>query len=996
MSRADIREKEIAYAWLLEIAGLPHRYYSGQRPPAKSIGWGGVEYTDLPFLASIGSQTAEYSALGGVAEMGGMTVTVKSSQGTEPAYDPAVVLMRNGRRMSSRAVRLAETLPHDNVAVDVVLNRDVAGWPTIGGREVFHCGVETLVAQGGTDTSPPRFIAADRAMLGTRVDEHIYDAALGWQPWVTSEIVTWKGRRVRLLRAAITGAPLVEDDYEEVLRGELDRPPQRATNGSVQVGLAPLTVALKKKVGGDSVITGLVTTHHLYTRGIRSTIAHTQVFARGAMMKQQNVAMGDAAGSGKVRLNASNASMADNTDPTLALGHPRRSHFQVSDSVAKTMAADGAAPFAVATEIAVGVGFPTANTNGGGVVENVDLWDVHAVDLCGGADEAVLEWPQGVEAAVNAAWNPGTVAGASGAWADVKLVLSGDRPRVEVLRNGTASEGPLQIEFRSDWGEPGLAAKDYFRRQGYIRHRAGVATLGIDFAAPDETRWQDNGERWTRVVVSSHRRGANQAPQRFDLRGVAIAIYEAGERYFLARSNVLGTISGVKWVLITWTDPRGEQRRQTLPIIAVTAEIVGGKTIGYRYEIGETHRQQAKAFGDWPGNGTRCQIRAAAMWSEAPAAQVLLELLLSGRGNSINSGGYDRQAFGANLNEDDVWIETFLSAPDVGPWTRPLAEEVQIGQWITPILQAMGCALAMVLDEATGMQRLALVHLGLEFAPDSAKTLTAAHASGGVGGPVQAAITTTYKIEAGYNEADDKPTLTPTYVDADAKGDAGGDAGEALKLELKGLVVRGATDGAALALALASDLRARYGRPRLTHQITTYHGAHAGLGLGKVVRLALPEAQAVGRVVKTSIDHDRQRATLGVVVYGVNGAGWHKALKVSAVISPTVVEVEANAFTRDRHPITGQPQADLDYWAVNDPCACVKRGQWAARVQTSISAINSGTRRVTFAANHLLAVGDTIRPRAYDDSTAEQKGFLYVADADDTLGAAGDRAKDWM
>ena len=147
MSRDDLRLPTWRYAWLLEISGLTVRYYAGQAPPTRSIGWGGVDYTDLPLITGVGSQTSRLTALGGVAEMGSITVTLTGQRGATGDHDPVTLLLRNGRRDSTRVARLAASLPHDTPAVDVTLDRDVTGWPTVGGREIFHLGVETLVAQ---------------------------------------------------------------------------------------------------------------------------------------------------------------------------------------------------------------------------------------------------------------------------------------------------------------------------------------------------------------------------------------------------------------------------------------------------------------------------------------------------------------------------------------------------------------------------------------------------------------------------------------------------------------------------------------------------------------------------------------------------------------------------------------------------------------------------------------------------------------------------------
>ena len=117
-------------------------------------------------------------------------------------------------------------------------------------------------------------------------------------------------------------------------------------------------------------------------------------------------------------------------------------------------------------------------------------------------------------------------------------------------------------------------------------------------------------------------------------------------------------------------------------------------------------------------------------------------------------------------------------------------------------------------------------------------------------------------------------------------------------------------------------------------------------------------------------DLDANRLALEVRPHGGIGAGYAPSLRVESVVDSDTVVVEADAFSDD----------DLSRFAASDAVACIPLGDWSSRNHRIISAINTGTREVSFTVGHGLAAGDIIRPDDYDTATGSRAalgGFAF-------------------
>jgi hypothetical protein len=99
--------------------------------------------------------------------------------------------------------------------------------------------------------------------------------------------------------------------------------------------------------------------------------------------------------------------------------------------------------------------------------------------------------------------------------------------------------------------------------------------------------------------------------------------------------------------------------------------------------------------------------------------------------------------------------------------------------------------------------------------------------------------------------------------------------------------------------------------------------------------------------------------------------------------------VAANEYAPAIAP-SGAAQVDVDLFRVGDAVSYVPRGDYASKVDTTISAI--GTNTVTVA--HNVPVGEgTFRPRGYTLTTSLLQAYCHMADEATLAFSNGDASK---
>jgi hypothetical protein len=246
-----------------------------------------------------------------------------------------------------------------------------------------------------------------------------------------------------------------------------------------------------------------------------------------------------------------------------------------------------------------------------------------------------------------------------------------------------------------------------------------------------------------------------------------------------------------------------------------------------------------------------------------------------------------------------------------------------------------------------------------------------------------------------YDEATDEPRIRFNYQNTDTQAEYARSDKE--EVQLRGITVPDDDLGAAQALLRRwfSSMRSTFGRKRRVYEAIVPAYRALALNPGDVITLsddlALRYDATRGlegehmRLISIEQVPDTNRYKLRMIWRDANGAGWAPAMRVASVVDADTLVVEANAYSGEVHHITGEVQRDAGFFSVGDSVQCVPLGNWANRVQTTITAISGNT--LTFAAAHTLKAGDNIRPGRFQSVSSVLQQYCYLANEDGLLGA---------
>ncbi|MDP3908842.1 MAG: hypothetical protein Q8Q14_00485 [Gemmatimonadales bacterium] len=1022
MTWREVTDGLTAWRFLLTVGGLSVRYYSVGDPrrtdwPTPLVPGTAIIYTDREAITEVSAQTAELDPSLGFMSDSGVTVTLASRGDLTDASDPLTQLMRVGNRGATLDALLITSIPHSAVIPGGVIevDRDVSGW---GFPRLIHIGREAFWVDGAAGTGafgdPYRFNYVSRAAAGTRHHAHKVNAEQGWQPHVTGEVVHWRTRPATL-RVANERDSGGLSDAVDVVRGFIGLSPQLADDGlSVTLYIQPWRALLTGTFGGDvqngaDAVAELAQGYHVFDGESALTVEHVQEYPAGRVFATSIVgALATGAGNPFINVQGSIRARVEgvfDSGGALPAGHPRKGLIDV-DGHAEPYEITGTV-IGPPSQILINppLAAPGVLDNDG--LSNPDLRESIQADVVPAGAVSLVDWPNGAIQAINAAtgWTPGTYLGTAGQWADVKIVADGATPRPALMaRLNTDYPAPVDLRFSAGSG-PGMYVWGD-RRLWYP----------LDFARPDDERRYDarpsdisgrshqedaEGE-WTRTEWVTKRRDRGEW-DRYEIRGIADTFYQTGETYILLSADVLDLTAVPQRLEAVWYEG-GEEKRGSFRVVSSAQEFAGPTLVGYRYEVARADRELAPSMGDWPGE-KRATFTPIVEFREEDPRRIMLRLLYSGQGTLTNHAAYDVLPFGFNLTDDDVDLGSFWDFPipvELTKWSLDVRAGDTGEDVLGPMARVLGGVLASRVDPTTGTRRIAFVSTGLDNARDAVTSIGAGDWSGIVASGTDERVFNRYVFEMNHDPATGDPGLKVAFNDRDSIGETG--ESRELELALRGLhVPADSPEAARRVLAPAFEqLRIQFGQPRRLWKGRIWTGDALLIDPGCVVLLSATDAvdaagrrgitNAPARVLLVTHDWREGISEIHATTYGINGSGWAPALRVAVSTSPNVVIVEANYYTRNRHPITGAVQTDVQHFAVNDAVACIPVGNFAARVQTTITSIVGNV--VTFAAPHGLSIGDTIRPRAYDVASSAHQAFAYGADAAGTLGAAADPAYD--
>jgi len=625
----------------------------------------------------------------------------------------------------------------------------------------------------------------------------------------------------------------------------------------------------------------------------------------------------------------------------------------------------------------------------------------------GGNTPVAARWPGPVIDRINAVTAPGTILGAAGRTADLRLVPGAgeDGARLEVKTLTRSHTRPPQLRFITprfslwygiDLWDPNAPTEN-------------ARGLPVD----TEPNFDRLGNAFYRAAEITEVGDDGVASASLAIRGIADAYCRSGDTWVWTEEAPFSTPSAADPVrlLVRFQDVSNQEHETDFRVVETKlASTEDPAAPGYLHRIHPRDIGRHSSFGDWPG-ADAAVIRQHVRFVNLPPTTILLELLLSGQGNGVNHPTYDVLPYGANLDQaqvDVAGIENFI-VPSVAAGQNFRMEETKsIGEVLEPLLRLMGAVLVSRLDIVSGARQLTLVQIGAPTRTDSRRDVADADWA-----DEKRPQTTTdtgiinllvYKLNY---DPEGEPRLTVAVADRDSM--ARYDETASKEEELIGLRLPGNSPEADRAFLLQPALTvfSELAEPRRVLKGSIAASDAIDLDPGQVVVVSASDAvgmdgtngftSVTGRIIAKRPDWSRNETELSIRIYAFEGAGWAPELEVSALgPGPNEVTVApggaVNAFTLAAHPITGAAQTDLDYWAIGDVARMVPAGNYGASVAGLVVTAISATT-ITFGAPPGAAVGDTIRPDDYDAASAAHQAFAYLADDADTLGAAADPFK---
>jgi hypothetical protein len=1007
--------------WRLEIAGCIYSFTSrGTWPAVPFTGaHSGINFTDVACVQAVSALSSSMDPTSAVVEYDPITITLAADfRAPRTLGDPGIVFGAVSDRSATWRGTLLQTAgPADTT---IYVDTDPTGLST---PRLIYIGQECISVNGtagvGTAADPWRFTSCVRGCGGTISQRHVVSSVTGAAPRVlTPEKCSWKGARARLVIAhEFAGSGGAISIPVEWMRGFLPHAPKETGNG-VTVTLAPLTALVDQEIGDPDDVIKLRRGYHRFTRGRRCVVQHGQrVEQAGAF----NLLVGQSSARNGGRLYGDVQPFDAIYDPTRGDGHPRHGAVVVAGVMAPAQV--NATVSGPPSFFNLPAGHPTADVPGfdlsaiGGnrYIVNTASGEIKEQALAPRDidDATVVRWPDALYDAF-AEWQPSDVAGADGAWMDLRLNLSD-------LQNGPNIEAALNGDEWAD-GAFLLLGRELYRPSPRMRvwetdqsrsHAVGLALVPFDaFDVADP----ETGSRDRRIRVPGETAGtANPQVVRVAITGAAEAWYGEGEEGILVEGDVVVPAGGTLFLEATyegfglegtvgWLEKR--ERTVAFQVVSATsvADPVTATTIGTYLTLDSSLWEVSRipTFADWP-NRRPVEIRRVVEFREQRSATVMLQLLLSDAGEQITSAAYDVLPYGLGLTTSDIDTISFQMFSDpagLRRWSTRYPTGTKLRDVIEPMLQVTGSQLAMRRNKV-GQCRLTRVSTSLETSVEAVGSITDAEMAAPVNG-LDDDIITRYEFRTDF-DADDEPQRTETLVDTAAAQDQRADA--TLTLDLRGARLPTGSSAEVLPIfqAIFGRLRQHYGQPRREWTIRVDAGAGLLAEVGQTFLVTSDHLRAYGptrgvaslpaRVVACSVDMEAGVADLALVHHGHQGTGWAPSLSVTSVPSTTSVVVAANEYSETTNPVTGEAQTDLDGFAVGDIVDAVAPGDDdGAATGLEIISIDTATRTVTFDAAHGLTaptLGDIV-PTIYDNAAEAHQALAYIADSAGKLGTADD------
>jgi hypothetical protein len=475
----------------------------------------------------------------------------------------------------------------------------------------------------------------------------------------------------------------------------------------------------------------------------------------------------------------------------------------------------------------------------------------------------------------------------------------------------------------------------------------------------------------------------------YNVKGIAEAYYLQGEDYILLEQtmDLPDTLGNYSYSIQI---KRGDE------IYHIKATHEESDDFGYRVYLDKTDPQTAKLPSLYEYvDDERWEFTKGLAISQTTTSDVMLQILMSGGGEGIN-GGYDINAIGCNLPSEYIdtrGIENLSTASNINQWEFNIpTDDLTVRDVIEPMLKAMGCAMVMKRKRGAtfDLPKISIIPIGHENELDVDSYVTDDDI---LADPIPSwnnyeDIVTQFTFKYNHQKASPDEVIFNNY---DAINRLAGETAK-MDLELYGLTtsIIGGTRRTEIYPFLRPTigrLFRLYGEPIRVWNFSVGSGKALDLDIGGAISVTSAFLKGyedsygisgeVGMIRKLTIRLVEEGADLEIAHFGLSSPTWNAALKVTSVVSTTVLEVAEDVYSDD----------DISYFAVGDTVTIYSLSNNDLKGNLTIQAISG--RNITFTTVHgATSTNYAIVPQNYDTAVTNHKARAYIGDLNNYLGTS--------
>lgn len=971
-------------AIVVKIAGIPQILYGadGAYIPEAVAGLpAGVEVTAINCidLKNFPTITEEMPAIGGVGKASGVTLRVIDR-------GRAIGAILAPTLSGVTKYTLASSLDADPTTAALTVVEDIIAAPSEGLLWLGHECVQYSAKNNGTRT----FTLSERGRFDSDIVEHLVDSepTRSFKPQVTTQPILWEHRPVSIWLHTVYANGVVADDGEEILRGFLAREPEQDGLAWV-LEITSELAKFDKEIGIEQHTTTLVDGWYYADGNGARVLLHREVLPLDSITKvsprrqfsPQDITAAVAGG-------AVNISVRDTSNHFTCFGTARGNnpgdsangklrHYSSNQWSPRDTDVTGIEPSGYLGGGSTGYVVPAGIVPvwGGAGDPPALVNEEISREVTATLPAGLHRWPDALIELFNKTFN--TTKHADGEFYYLDCVLSADCKKLIVKDSGYDFDGdnrpylgPLtQYPYRH------LLWYPWFR----IGDDAGRASIG---------------------TVSVEKAEAHYSEGRFGyvtLLPPAKAFWQHNN-YIIVRDNIFPEATPEHPQQIRVKHKNGQT---ILRYESVTQQLdADGNLIGYRLKITEhsARDQTLLPFGNWTGEDYPT-IEPYAQFLNDDPRRILLKIMLSGFGGiGFPHATYSvlPRAYGLRIQPDAVDIEGILRFPIPHKLRRLTLERIKptsARSFFEGILSAIRACLQFVTID--GRKKITLVPLrqidplavvaeirdrdwSLRDRPNSRRLQEKQ---------------TVWRFNTNWDREEEKYRVTTTFYDGDAIDAKNGYVGQAVEINLPGLRLNDSFE----LVDLYNVFRARFARDAKTFSGGIGWELARTFSVGQVVEATIRDGwntdgtqgitSVKAQVTKLGVNPVTNKCPIEIVFEDTRVTGFAPVAQVETVLDANTVTLSTNRFSKPGETDYGHFFVDGVLPGGGVPVELVHVGQEENNTTGTLSALAAnGTATIV---GHGLSVGDRIRGRSWDSSTAALREYAHLSE-DGVLGAGND------